>query len=100
MSTGSLRLSESLCSQCILHEVLNEYKNTEIHKAENECNLNARPLRCGQTRATALEEDVCSVPASLNPTAQSLQVARKVEKVRKKVGRWIEMKLEREKLRR
>lgn len=33
VSAGSLRLSQSRCSQCILHEVLNEYKNTQIHKA-------------------------------------------------------------------
>lgn len=32
VSTGSLRLSQSRCSQCILHEVLNEYKSTQIHK--------------------------------------------------------------------
>lgn len=98
VSTGSLGLSQSRWSQCILHEVLNEYKNTQIHKAENECNLNAKPLCCGQTWATTLEEDVCSVPASLNPTAQSLQLAHKVEKEQKKVRRWNEMQLEREKL--
>ena len=34
-STGSLGLSQSRCSQCILHEVLNECKNTQTHKAEN-----------------------------------------------------------------
>lgn len=27
----------------VLREVLNECKNTQIHKAENECDLNARP---------------------------------------------------------
>lgn len=98
VNTGSLGLPQPWWSQCILHEVLNEYKNTQIHRAENECNLNAKPLCCGHTWATTLEEDVCSVPASLNPTAQSLQLAHKVEKEQKKVRRWNEMQLEREKL--
>ena len=71
VGTGRLGLSQSRRSQCILHEVLNECKNTQIHKAENECDLNARPPCCGQACATTLEEDVCSAPASLNPTAQS-----------------------------
>lgn len=48
VSTGSLGLSQSRCSQCILHEVLNECKNTHIHKAENECDPNAVPPYCGQ----------------------------------------------------
>lgn len=34
VSKGSLRLSQSRCSQCILHEVLNECKNTQTHTAE------------------------------------------------------------------
>lgn len=64
----------------------------QIHKAENECDLNARPLCCGQACATMPEEDVCSAPASLNLTAQSLQLAHKVEKELKKVWGWDEMK--------
>lgn len=88
---SSLRLSQSWCSQCILHEVLNEYKNTQIRKAENECDLNAMPLRCGRL-------DVCSAPASLNPAAQYLLVAYKVEKQLQKVRRWDKIKLERGKL--
>lgn len=64
----------------------------QIHKAENECDLMAKPLCCGQACATVLEEDVCSVPASLNLTAEPLQLAHKVAKELTKVWRWDEMK--------
>lgn len=84
----------------VLLEVLNECKNTQIHKAENECDLNARPPCCRQACETTLEEDVCSAPVSLNPTAQSCRLAHKVEKELEKVWRWDEIKLEREELRR
>lgn len=92
-SKGSLKLSRSGRSQCILHEVLNECKNMQKHKEENECDLNTRALCCERGCATALEDDVFfSTPASLNLTALSLQKASGVEKELEKVWRLEEMK--------